>query len=436
MSGRVTIMSVPIGSLIKLKRIELGMSQEDLASGICASSYLSRIENNKLIPDEEIYHLLLDRLGLDYDEIASDVDTVDEEIEEWYQELLSFRSCREKKKERDIEELHKRADVAGPETGFKFRAVYARYLLKEGRIEEAVRCLEQLKQVIPQKANRAFFIYTNVMLFSFILRRDYKSAIECGLELSSVKGFNELGSQEEIGIFLYNIALSYLYLNRYKKAEDYAKKALNLFNNGYHLERSYNTLIILGACKTNLNQFTSALETYDLAEKALNYLPGDEWSFALSEIDNNRGVCKVLEGSFVEAIYYFKRALDNVPEDQKIVPMINLVYSCYVADKIEEAKSWMNKIKGIGIEQLPELYKIQIEILSVLLDGDEQDIKEVERVQKKSFDFFLKHNHLQLALRYSNLFITVYEKRHFYKKANELYKIIQATQREMIEGGW
>lgn len=431
---------IPIGNLIKLKRIELGMSQEELARGICASSYLSRIENNKLIPNEDIYVLLLKRLGLDYDEIVNDVDTVDEEIEAWYRELIAYKydwiANGGGREERDIAELQKRADLAGAETGLKLRAVYCRYLLEKGEIREAVLQLEKLKQAIPQRANRTFFIYANVMIFSFMLQGDYRKAIDCGLEMSKVKGFNEFGDQEEMGIFFYNIALSYMYLNKYKKAKDYAEKALGLFNNGYHLERSFNTLIILGACETNLNQFTTAEKTYNLAKKLLNYLPKGKFKHFIGMIENNLGVCKILQGSFIEAIHYFEKALEIVQEKERIVPLINLVYSCYVADKIDEARGWMEEILRVGLEHLPELYRVQIEILDVLLDEGEGDIKEIERVQKLGLDYLLKNDHLQLALRYAELFIHLYEKKHYYKKANELYKIIQATQREMIEGGW
>jgi len=50
-------MNYQMGSIIKMKRMELNMSQEQLAEGICASSYLSRIENNKLIPGKFSSHI-------------------------------------------------------------------------------------------------------------------------------------------------------------------------------------------------------------------------------------------------------------------------------------------------------------------------------------------------------------------------------------------
>ena len=52
---------------LKRKRIEKGMKLEDVSSGICSISYLSRIENNQSKPDEDSLKLLFERLDLNYE---------------------------------------------------------------------------------------------------------------------------------------------------------------------------------------------------------------------------------------------------------------------------------------------------------------------------------------------------------------------------------
>ena len=56
-----------------LKRIrkEKGLKLEDVASGICSISYLSRLENNQIVPDESSLSLLFERLDLNYNEVKS-----------------------------------------------------------------------------------------------------------------------------------------------------------------------------------------------------------------------------------------------------------------------------------------------------------------------------------------------------------------------------
>lgn len=56
------------GRLIRAERMQKGWSQEELCGGVCAVSYLSKIESGKAEPSEEILTLLLERLGLAPDE--------------------------------------------------------------------------------------------------------------------------------------------------------------------------------------------------------------------------------------------------------------------------------------------------------------------------------------------------------------------------------
>lgn len=52
------------GLLIRQARLRLNWSQEGLCRGICAPSYLSKIEQGKAVPSPEVTELLLRRLGL------------------------------------------------------------------------------------------------------------------------------------------------------------------------------------------------------------------------------------------------------------------------------------------------------------------------------------------------------------------------------------
>ncbi len=52
-----------IGKVLRDARIEHGMTQEDLAFGICAVSTLSRIENGRHNPQNRIFEALMERMG-------------------------------------------------------------------------------------------------------------------------------------------------------------------------------------------------------------------------------------------------------------------------------------------------------------------------------------------------------------------------------------
>ena len=52
-----------LGQILKARREELGLSQEDLADGICAVPTLSRIENGERMPTKNHFEMLMQRLG-------------------------------------------------------------------------------------------------------------------------------------------------------------------------------------------------------------------------------------------------------------------------------------------------------------------------------------------------------------------------------------
>lgn len=52
-----------LGPIIKNRREELGLTQEDLADGICSVPTLSRIENGERMPTKDHFEMLMQRLG-------------------------------------------------------------------------------------------------------------------------------------------------------------------------------------------------------------------------------------------------------------------------------------------------------------------------------------------------------------------------------------
>ena len=54
-----------IGSLIKRKRKELNVTQDEISKGICSISYLSKIENNQIVPSDFYVREIMDKLDID-----------------------------------------------------------------------------------------------------------------------------------------------------------------------------------------------------------------------------------------------------------------------------------------------------------------------------------------------------------------------------------
>ena len=83
---------------LKRKRIEKGLKLQEVASGICSISYLSRVENNQSIPSEDNLEMLFERLDLNYNEIKrkrnNDVfdDLLKNELSEKNEDMIAIMS--------------------------------------------------------------------------------------------------------------------------------------------------------------------------------------------------------------------------------------------------------------------------------------------------------------------------------------------------------
>ncbi len=57
------------GTFLKRKRLEAKKTLEIISEGVCAASYLSRIENNLVVVEDEYYVKLFEKLNIDFEEL-------------------------------------------------------------------------------------------------------------------------------------------------------------------------------------------------------------------------------------------------------------------------------------------------------------------------------------------------------------------------------
>ncbi|CEE02598.1 hypothetical protein BT1A1_2805 [Caldibacillus thermoamylovorans] len=416
-----------LGSFLKLKRIEKNIRQDDLCRGICTPSYLSRIENNHVVADEEIYILLFERLGIAYDQLLESIEHIDEKIEKWYDSLLNKEEY-----EVNIEELKGLSIIGGGSTSIKFEIVYCRYLLEHDDLTEVSKVLKNLKQIIKVANNRTFFLYTNVLLLYYIKTNKFSEAVEAGVELLQLVGYENLANRFELGIFYYNFSLSLKNIYCYEEALIYIEKALKIFKDEYLLERALACHIILGTCYNNSRKWDDAIATYRLAERILIYLPKEDQNKYLYIISNNLGNCYEYQGKYNEAINYYLEAIKYVNDDNKSKIQLNLIRTYYLKGDIESARLWLKSKQAEEDSRLSEKYQIQLKIFETITD-DNLTIDNIINIQKSSINYFLSIKDWKLTVRYSELFANIYESYSHYKQANLLYKLALQTNQNRRE---
>jgi len=81
-----------LSQLLKRKRIESGMTLEEVSDGVCSTSYLSKIENCLVDVDDQYYQLLFEKLNIEYSAVLNNrlVPTYQESINAYLKNDLLF----------------------------------------------------------------------------------------------------------------------------------------------------------------------------------------------------------------------------------------------------------------------------------------------------------------------------------------------------------
>lgn len=148
---------ITIGDIIRTNRLAQKMTQEDLASGLCTVSNLSRIENGSQIPSRATYEALMGRMGLPAEVFPSF--TNESEVKAFrlkHQINQMFRTQRYDEAERLLDKL---VAENRKERIYKQFVQYVRAMLlmcKDGQPETVLEMLENaakmsIKDISPEK---------------------------------------------------------------------------------------------------------------------------------------------------------------------------------------------------------------------------------------------------------------------------------------------
>ncbi|GGA92912.1 helix-turn-helix domain-containing protein [Ornithinibacillus halotolerans] len=420
---------VGFGNLIRVKRLEKNLSQENLSFGICSPSYLSRIENGQVLVEDDIYVLLFERLGLDYYQIATQSDDNLEQIENWYESLIA--NC---ESNMDIERIKDHAITAGGDLYLKYQIVYSYYLLRNKNFEQAAVILNKIEEHIQPGYNRNYFLYVYVYMFYSFIIKQYKDAIREGLNLLAVKDFGSLAKPIELGEFYYLLAYNYIKTYSYERSTHYANQALSIFNDNYILMKTAKCHILLGISYNNTGFYEESIEAYHRVKSLLKYLPEQDQIYYLSMVYNNIGYCYELQHNYHHAIAYYKKGLEFNDTTEKARTYVNLIRCYYILKDYATAMRYLQETNNLTTETPSQEQEIQLSVFTVLLQENTwmEDLIEIEKV---SMEFFSNNRLLNLTYDYALIFADQYEKHSDYKRANTMYKLAIHTKEQISMRG-
>lgn len=417
-----------MGNIIKLKRFKNKMTQEELSIGICTPSYLSRIENNQVIAAEEVYNLLFKKLGIDYGSKEKPAIEIDTEIENWYLNML-----KRKRSTNNINELKQLAKVADHAASIKFDIVYCRYLIMNGDLDQAGETLHYISKILRGKRSRSFFLYTNIFMVYYYLKKEYTKALELGLDLIEIDSYRSLAKDNyEVAMFYYNIALNYSRIRQYRKCIHFSKMALHIFNNNYDFDRALDCQLLLGIAHNNLNNWDQSINAYYLAKKILKRFEIESKGNYYGKIYNNLGYCFERQNEYDKSIRYYEMSLEYAQDtNHRLQTVINLVRCHHVHGNNGKSGDWLQLGIDFKSNKVKQIYILQLDIYTMLLQDTAAAIEDIVKLQTISIKYFTENHLWGFVSEYANIFASLYERYGHYKKANDMYKLSLATLKEI-----
>lgn len=149
---KVTGQQNDLSNFLKRKRLEMGLKLEELSSGICSTSYLSRIENNLVEVDQTYYKALFEKLNINYENVKND------RSRNLYQELLMKYL---KKEEQGLEMLLQQVLSSNSYAEMEIELMILFYNIVTKKYEEARKIIGKLEGLTSMLTNAEllFFLY-------------------------------------------------------------------------------------------------------------------------------------------------------------------------------------------------------------------------------------------------------------------------------------
>ena len=416
--------SYKIGQTIKFFRQLNNMNQDTLAVGICTTSYLSRIENGLVEPNETVYRMLFERLHLDFTAYVEEGKKQVQLIEQIYEKLLSNGKIDKE----ELEELHLLYEQrTTPSIQVQVDLVYCRYLLSEDCVDEASCILTSLSDLLLPSSSREWQLFVAVKTYYELMIGSYDAILNREFQTNSKFYLSKCSSFEQAN-YVYHLAFASHRAYQFSLAKLYIQEAIQLFKYQYKPLFQVKLYSMHGVILNGLGQVEAALKEYHAAIDLLQHVPAiatdDQWS----SIYNNLAFAYESDKQYTQAIKYYEKALTF---QQDIHTRINYTRTLLFGG-VKELFS--EKLQALSNNDFIEgsHHQMQFFLMQAFEQIDElEGLEEFYKIEKKVFKYFIEEQHIELILSYGPLVTKIYEDSKQYKRATELYRLLFETSEKM-----
>ncbi|PUB15940.1 helix-turn-helix domain-containing protein [Paenisporosarcina sp. OV554] len=406
------------GHVIKLERIRRNMKQITLAQGVCTPSYLSKIENNSIIPSQEVIDLLLNRLELSITQNKNlDDDSYLAHIREIY-----FNAIMNKDRELVAQQLKK---INNEHYLFSDSSNYYTYQLMVLRLtliaqktrddtSELILALSELSSNFND--HQTFLFHTCVGNF-YYFKHDYALALKA-FEQAYNAHQNASALDWETADFYYMLSLIYLNQQRLVICIEFIQKALSYFKDNFYYHRAIECYLVLSVAQKRSFKLDEAQETLQLAKRITIQLNLEKHFFM---IFHNLGSILAQRGDWEKAIEHYIESMTLSDEAEvKLMSIISIVQEFSKQGNANKVIEWAQKGIQISLdEENPDL-QLYHHHLNIYI-SKYSDYLNFEQIILKAIQFFKNTNDYIYIYKYYTFLAEYFYEKNKYKNAAKYY---------------
>ncbi len=408
-------MSMDIGAVIQFYRTKNGLTQKDLASGVCSISYLSKIESGVIEPKQDTIEILFERLNMDYEKLLSyDEKTIHAQID------LLYRSITEQKLDKAKEIVEELKEVITPfhepYVQNYFQLIHFYYLITTNPAERYhINFQELLRLENTFKGQKKFYFY-KVIGFYYNCHLNSKQANYYFHKAVDILEENNLRDPE----IYYLLALSYMGMQKPIYSNYYVGVALEQYANDLLYRKVTDCYHLLGINYLNLG-------AYDISETYFNQVlqskPMGDSPKVRSRATHNLAILYYRKGNLNRALNLLLEALENHQQLYDITHSTLIIAKIYFQQgKLEKAEEYLKqgeeRLKGANLTKVRHRYYI----LRHQLYDQTHDENFLERCEKVILPYFQSIGENGLIKELLQLLAEIYTEKKEYEKAIDYYK--------------
>ncbi|GAB6107220.1 helix-turn-helix domain-containing protein [Fusibacter bizertensis] len=408
------------GLLIKKERISQNMSQEALCKGICAVSYLSKIENGVAKPSHEILVKLMDVLGVMLPESIDDLAFYETKLLE-IAEAIKFE--RYDKAEKIYESLQVQGEMLSKSPlmiSWRLIQCYLSRIKNEVSLAEEI--LTALEPYLNQCSNWQNYHYYILKAKQCNDKNDFDMAIELYKKAQLI---------ENDGYVLFGLASSYYNNGDYLATLKVGNDAYRVLMEEGNFLRGIEVSFTLAGAYSNEGQMDQAIIIY----KRLIHLSENEvHKNTKYDIYYNIGATYLMNDENELALKYLKMALERFEAARETAYQIGLYQQLFLTQKLilcylnlgnlELAREWIVKANQILVSDdakrktIYQSLRYSFEWLSFYLMSDNpihnpDFLSAIERTYLAS----KRDSHFGFHMMYGHYLIQAYTAQRKYKEA-------------------